>query len=90
MAPPEPQPGASGSESSRTMAASFNEPPAETQQDRRYQWFHNDAANAATKNPTQDALSNTVYIAGRSKHCKQHAKRCEYIHTELDGHQLTI
>jgi len=45
-------PGAIGAESSRTIGALHNEPRGETQQQRRHQLLHRDAAIVATENMT--------------------------------------
>ena len=39
---------------------------------------------------TQDAHLKIVSKTGSSTYKKQHAVRCEYIHTEVNGRQLTI
>ena len=57
MAPETLQPGAIGAESSRMTGASNNAPPGETQQQRRHQLVHRDAAIVATEYVTQDAHS---------------------------------
>ena len=55
MAPETLPPGAIGPESIRTTGASRNAPLGETQQQRRHQLVHRDAAIIATENMTQDA-----------------------------------
>jgi len=90
MTPQTPQQGASGSESSRTTGDSSNTPPAETQPQHRHQVVQDDTDNAATEYMTKDAQLTMVHQAGSSINKKQHAIGCEFIHTEVDGRQLTI
>jgi len=85
-----PQPGESGSKSSRMAGATSNMAIIGTQQERRHQLVHHDAANAATKHMTHDAHSKIVCKTGSSKNKKQHAVGCENIHIKIKGHQLTI
>jgi len=70
MAPPSPQQGESGTESSRTTGASSNMPPAETQLQPRHHLAHRDAANAATENMNLDAQLNIVHTSGSSRNKK--------------------
>jgi len=61
MAPQTPQPGVIESKSSQTTGTSPTAPLAETQQQRRDQLIHRNAAIAATKYMAQDAhLKNHV------------------------------
>jgi len=90
MAPETLQPGALGAESSRTTGAWSNTPPVETQQQRRHQLVHCDAAIVATENMAQDAHLKTVCKTGSNKNKKQHAFRWESIHVSVDDGQLTI
>jgi len=76
VAPQTPQPDVIQSESSRTTGASSNEPLAETQQQRRHQLVHYDAAIAATKNMAQDAHLKIVRKTGRSNNRQQHEIGC--------------
>jgi len=62
-----PQPGETGSESSRPTDVSFNLSLIDTQQERRYEFVHCDAAIAATKNITQDAHLKIYCKTGRKK-----------------------
>ena len=55
MAPQTPPQGEGGTESSRTMGASSNTPPAETQLQWSHHLVHHDAANAATENMSLDS-----------------------------------
>jgi len=90
MAPQTPQPGVIESESSRTTGASSNEPLAEIVQQCRHQIVHRDAAIAATENMAQDAHLKRVCNTGRSNDRKQYAIRCEYLHIDVEGGQVTI
>jgi len=72
--------GQSGSELSETIGASFNASLEGTQQRRRHQAVHREAANVATENMTQDAHLKIVWITGRGTHKKQHAIGCGYFH----------
>jgi len=83
-----PQTGKSGSESSETTGASFNASLQGTQQQRRHQLVHREAANVATENMTQDAHLKIVRKTGSSTNKKQHAIKCEYVHIMVDGCQL--
>jgi len=85
-----PQPGPSGSETSRLAGALTNTSLIGTQQERRHQLVHRDAADEATKNMTQDAHSKIVRKTGRSTNKKQHAVECKYIHTVVNGRQWTV
>jgi len=77
MAPQTPQPDVIESESSRMMGASSNAPLAETQQQRRHQLVHRDAAFAATRNIGQDVHLKKVRKTGRSNNRQQHGIGCE-------------
>jgi hypothetical protein len=61
-----------------------------TQQERRHQLLHRKAADAATKHMTQDAHLKIICNTGSSTNKKQHAVGCEYLHTMVNGHQLTV
>jgi len=78
MAPQTPHHAESGTESSSTMRAYLNMPPAETQLKHRHHLAHRDAANAATENMTLDAQLGIEHKSGSSKNKKQHATGCEY------------
>jgi len=84
------QPGLSGSESSQLAGALSNTSFVGTQQKCRHQLVHRDAANAATKNMTQDVHLKIVRNTGSSTNKKQHAVGCEYIHTVVNGRHLTV
>jgi len=60
MAPQTSQQGEGGTESSRTMGASANTPPAETQLQCKHHLVHHNAANAATEHNALDAHLNIV------------------------------
>jgi len=77
MAPQTPQPDVIQSESSRTTGASSNAPLAETQQQRRHQLVHCDAATAATENIAQDTHLLMVHKTGCSNNRQRHAIGCE-------------
>jgi hypothetical protein len=49
-----------------------------------------DAANAATKNMTQDVHLKIVHMTGSSTNKKQHEVGCECIHTAVNGSQITV
>jgi len=85
-----PQPGLSGSESSWLAGASSNTSLSGTQEEHRHQLVHQDAANATTKNMTQDEHFKIVHKTGSSTNKTQHAVGCEYIQTVVNGHQLTL
>jgi hypothetical protein len=61
-----------------------------TQQERRHKLVHRDAADAATKHRTQDAHRKIVRKTGCRRNKKQHAVRCEYIHIDAIGGELTV
>jgi seryl-tRNA(Sec) selenium transferase len=61
-----------------------------TQQERRHQLVHREAADAATKHMTEDAHLKMVRKTGRSTNKKQHAVGCEYLHTAVSSRQLTV
>jgi len=85
-----PQPGPSGSKSSRLAGASSSTSIIGTQQERRHQLVHRDAANEATRNMTQDEHLKIVRKTGSSTNKKQHAVGCKVIYIVLKGCQLTI
>jgi hypothetical protein len=70
--------------------ASSNVPLGKTQQQRRHQLVHCDAAIVATENMTQYAHLKKVGKMGSSKNLKQHAIRCESIHICVDDGQLRL
>jgi len=85
-----PLPGESGSNTGRLEGATSTTDILGTQQGCRYKLVHRDAANAATKNMTQDAHLKIVRKTGCRKYKKQQAVGCEYIHIEAKGGQLTV
>jgi len=60
------------------------------QQECRHRLVHLDAANALTKNITQDAHLKIVHKTRRSMNTNQHAIRHEYIHIILHTGQLGV
>jgi len=72
MATQTPQTGMSGSKSSETTGASFNASLEGTQQQRRHQAVHREAANVATQIMTQDAHLKIICKTGSSNNQKQH------------------
>ena len=90
MAPETLPPGAIGAESSWTTGDSRNAPLGETQQQRRHQLVHRDAAIVATENMTQDAHLKMGRKTESSKNKKQHAIGCESIHICANDGQLKI
>jgi hypothetical protein len=85
-----PQPGPSGSDSSRLTRASSNVSLIGALREPRHQSVHREAANAAKINMTQDAHLNIICKIGSSTHGKQHAVGCDYILTMVKCRQLTI
>jgi len=67
----------SGSESSQLMGASSNTSLIGTQAECRQLLVHCNAANAATRNTTQDAHSTIIDKAGSRKNKKNHAVGCD-------------
>jgi len=61
-----------------------------TQQECIHRIVYWDAANAATKHLTQDAHFKIVHKTRSSKNKNQQAIGYEYIHTVVNGHQVTI
>jgi len=82
------QTGESRSESSEMTGASSNASPEGTQQQRRQQLVHREAANVVTKNMTKHADSKIVRMTGSSTTKKQCAIGCEYFHIMIYSHQL--
>jgi len=80
MATQIPQPGENGIEVGGSTGITPNTLFSGTQQERRHQLVHCNAANAATKNMTKDAHLKIVRKTESSKHKKQHAIGCKYIH----------
>ena len=74
-----PQPGESGSDSRRLPGVRSNTSLIGTQQDRRPQLVHRDAANAASKDMTLAAHFDIIRKTGSSRNKMQHAVACEYI-----------
>jgi len=82
------QTGESGSELSETTGASFNASLESTQQQRRHQAVHLEAANVATQNMTQDAHLKIVCKTGSSTNKTQHTIVCEYVYILVYSHKL--
>jgi hypothetical protein len=61
-----------------------------TQQERRHQLVHHNAANMATKDMTEDTHLKIVHISGSSKNKKQPAIGCKYIHIMVTDSQLIV
>jgi hypothetical protein len=85
-----PQTGPSGSKSGRLTGALSNTSVIVTQSERRHQLVHHDAVMAPTKRMTLDAHLNIIIKTDRSTIMKLHAVQCEYIHTMVNGSQLTV
>jgi hypothetical protein len=85
-----PQPGPSGYKSGQLADATSNMSLIGTQQERRHQLVHREAADAATKHMTEDVLLKIVRKTGSSTNTKQHAVGCEYLHTAVHSRQLTV
>jgi len=85
-----PQQGDSGSESSELTDPSSNVSVTATQQQSRHQLVHLNTANAGSGNMTQYGHIKMGYTMRSCKNRKQHVIRCEYIHIEVDSHQLTV
>ena len=85
-----PQPGPSGSKSGQLADASSNMSLIGTQQERRHQLVHREAADAVTKHMTEDAHLKIVRKTGNSTNKKQHTVGYEYCHTMDNGRQLTV
>jgi len=85
-----PQPGCDGYEASRSTYASFNTSLLGTQQERRHQLIHRDAAKEPTNDITQYVHFKIVRKTGSRKNQKQHTIGSEYIHTVANERQLTI
>jgi len=90
MDPQTPQPGASGSESSRTTGTTSIAPPAESQQQRRHHLVHWVCSNAATANMTLDAHLKIVHRTRGSRNMMQHAIGCGELQMEVGGSHPTI
>jgi len=85
-----PEPGETGSESSWTMGILSDMSHNGTQQQRRHQLVHRNAANAVTKHMTQNKHLTIICETGSSRNKKQHAIGCEYIHTLVNSGQITV
>jgi len=90
MAPETLPPGAIKAESSRTTGALHNQRLGETQQQRRHQLVHRDAAIVATDNLTQDAHFENVHKTRSKMNKKQQAIGCEWINISVDDGELAI
>jgi len=85
-----PQPGPRGSTSGRLAGALSNTSFIGTQQECRHQLVYREAAEAATKQITQDGHLKIIRKTGSSTNMKQHAVGCEYLHTMVNSGQLTV
>jgi len=85
-----PQLGERWSESSWSTVTSSNAALTGTHPQRRHEFVHLYAANAATENMTQEAYSNIVRKFGILKSKKQQAVGCAYIHITVNSPQLTM
>jgi len=85
-----PQPAASRSKSSRLAGDTSNTSLIGTQQQRRHQLVHRDAADAATRNMTQDAHLKIVRKTASSKNKQQDAVGCKYMHILVNSRQLIV
>jgi hypothetical protein len=83
-----PPAGESGSNTGRLAGATSTTELLDTQQERRHQFVHRDAANVATKHMTQHAHLMIVRMTGSSNNKKQHAVGCKYILIVANGSQL--
>jgi len=90
MATQTPQPGENGMEPGGSTGITPNTSLSGTQQERRHQLVHRNAANAATNNMTKDTHLKIVRNTGSSKNKKQLAIGCEYIHITVNDSQLTV
>jgi hypothetical protein len=84
------EPRSSGLNTSRLAGATSNIEIHATQQECRHKLVYHNTANGATKPMTQDAYLTIIRKPGSSKHIKQCEVRCEYIHIEANGGQLTV
>jgi hypothetical protein len=71
-----PLPGESGLNSSQVAGGTLNTEIVGTQQERRQELVHRDAANAATNYITQNAYLKMIRMTRSSKNQKQHADEC--------------
>ena len=85
-----PQRGPSGSKSGQMADALPNMSHIGTQDERRHQLAHREAADAATKHMTDDAHLKIIRKTALSINKKQHAVGCEYLHTAVNSRQLTV
>jgi len=85
-----PQPGNSGSKSSRSMGMLSNTSHIGSPQESRHQLVQHGAANAATTNITQDAHLKIDRRTGSSKNEIQHALEGGYIHIVINSHQRNV
>jgi len=85
-----PQPEVTGSESSQTTGVSTDSSHNGTQHERSHQLVHHNATYAASKHMTQDANSKIVRKTWSSMNKKQHGIACEYLHTVVNGREITV
>jgi len=85
-----PQPGENGTVPGGSTDVTPNMSLSGTQQERRHQLVHHNAANAATKDMTQDADLKIIRKTRSSKKKKQDAIGCQYIYIKVNDAQLTL
>jgi len=90
MATKTPRPGENGTVLGRSTGVTPNMSLSGTQQERRHQLLHRNAAHAATKNMTQDAHLKIIRKTGRSKKKKPRAIECDYICVRVNDGWLTV
>jgi len=85
-----PQPAASGLKSSRLAGDTSNTSLIGIQQQCRHQLVHRDAADAATRNMTQDTHLTIVRRTGSRRIKQQHAVGCKYKHIVVNSRRLIV
>jgi hypothetical protein len=85
-----PQPGGSGSISSRLAGPTSNTSVIGTQQECRHQAVHHNVAKAATRNVTQNVHLKIVSKTESSENEKPHAAGCNYTHIVVNSRQWII
>jgi len=84
------QPTSSRSKWSQLAGNTSNTSLIGTPQERRHHSVHRDAADAATRNMTQDAHLHIVRETGSSKNKQQHTVGCNYMHIVVNSRQLIV
>jgi len=90
MATQTPRQGENSTEPGGPIGVTRNMSLSGTQQERKYQLVHRNAANVATYNITQDGHVKVVCKTESSKNKKQHTIRYKYIHIKVNDGLLTI